>query len=220
MRLIASAALAIVFCLGAARAATLTGAAIFSTDSSGAPLGQLWNTLGNDVNWNLYLQDSSGWVNSGNGAATSIDIPLSNGSNTWSLYSQWAFGSIAYMGIDLFFDGATTPGISVFAPVGGGPVLPISSSTTVYGLGGDHAPSAGTDTYVGPGGIIVQLTGFSIALSDGSVVSLFDNTPGVNPNYTGLLELQQVPEPGTLPLAGGALLALFATIRRRSRRSE
>jgi hypothetical protein len=79
------------------------------------------------------------------------------------------------------------------------------------------ATSADTNTYVGSDGIAVQLTGFSLAYSSTTnLVSAFNNAGrGIFPgNYVGTLDLVQAPEPTTLPLAGGAVLALLAAIRR------
>ena len=199
---------------------------MFSTDSTGTPfLGHVWNTQGSDGPWNLYLRDpsTSAWVNSGNGAGASISVPITPGSYNFSLDAEYSFVTLGYIGLGLFFDGAPAPGISVYIPVNGGPVLPISSGIIVRDMAGQLiVPSAGTDTYNVPGDVSVHLTGFSWALSEGTDnVGAYDNTPSGSPDYIGTLSLDAeslAPEPSTLPLAGGALLALLAGIRRRGRR--
>src|SRR5262245_23215756 len=70
-----------------ATATTLSGAIHFSSDSAGAPFGgQIWNTHGGDFIFNLYFSTTSDgstpFLNSGDGAAASINIPLAAGTTT------------------------------------------------------------------------------------------------------------------------------------------
>jgi len=69
---------------------TLTGAIQFSTNSTGAFSGQVWNTLGGDNDWDLWLAlnpDATSPVNGPSDAQAAISIPLEAGKS----YTYYAF---------------------------------------------------------------------------------------------------------------------------------
>jgi hypothetical protein len=132
-----------------------------------------------------------------------------------------------YFGINLFFDGNTEPGISVFTSTSGGPVsvIPGTVTDTPNMAGVLVDTSAGSATYAG----FTELTGFSFALPatppftqgpygsftqgpNGTTVPAGTYTYG---DYVGSLQLDNLsPEPATVSLVGGALLTLLVGVRR------
>lgn len=101
-----------------ARATTLTGLIEFSTGVTGAVSGtngggpnnsQVWNTLGGDSPFNLYVAPGAfpggAFVNSGNGPTTSIGIALVPGANVFTLWGTTlpgGFGEEAFFSLNLF----------------------------------------------------------------------------------------------------------------------
>ncbi len=146
-RVLCTAAVLLAIPLAAGAQPTLTGAIAFQTDSAGNTGGQIWNTLGSDSIWNLYvIQGAPGgaFVNSGNGASTSISIPLSVGANAFTFEGDFSVG-ISYQGLNLFFNGNNTiPAISVFDAVGVTGGLPNGGTTRQL----DGTTIAGADTLV------------------------------------------------------------------------
>ncbi len=123
--------------LAAGKAATadvvLTGLGQFSAASSGAAGSQFWNTLGGDGNFNLYVIASSDidgpFINSGNAAAASVNLPLTVGTHEFTIYGQPG-SAASHAGLNLFFNDAVPPAISVLAPHNSSTIAPNFSSST------------------------------------------------------------------------------------------
>ena len=133
----------------------LSGLVVHNSSSNGSYDGvalSRWNTLGNETHTsNLYViagSDFNGtFINSGNGDAASISIPLALGDNTFSLLGREGFDA-PYHTMNLFFGGAnTTPLISVFGAAQTDATIPgfaATSSPNTYGLNAETLPGAGT----------------------------------------------------------------------------
>src|SRR5689334_14830446 len=96
-----------------AGATTLTGLVNFSADAAGNfSGGQVWNTLGGDAPFNLYVETGSGFVNHGTAALASINLALVPGVQTFAIWGQPG-GPNLFERPNLFFNGNNaTPGIS------------------------------------------------------------------------------------------------------------
>src|ERR1039458_1875558 len=144
---------------------TLTGAIQFSTNSNGAASGGLlWNTLGGDSYYDLWLAqnpDATSPVNGPSDAQAGIAIPLEAGNSyTFYIFGQPGPGIITgFNGLNLFFDGNNSvPGISAFGMTKGSGFLPNSGSTLT--LQGTAVSGSGTTNYPA-GGVLAVLTGYT-----------------------------------------------------------
>ena len=167
---------------------TLTGAMWYATTPAGATsVAQAYadgavNTVGGDQWWDLWLAlnpDATSPVNGPSDAQAGISIPLQAGGN----YKYYLFGTggccaLPFSGLNLFFDGnGSTPGISVFGPLGSPSFLPNPSST--LSLEGNPIPGSGTSFY-SSASVIVVLTGYdwnNSATPPGDVCQPFAFTP-------------------------------------------
>ncbi|MCX6620989.1 MAG: hypothetical protein NTY38_07890, partial [Acidobacteria bacterium] len=149
-----------------AAAAKFTGAGIFASDSGGSTNLLYWNTRGGDLSFNLYLKQGGGWLNSGNGAGASINIPLGLGSRTYLIFGQTGLAAQTYVGMNLFFEGDDdTPLISglmatnTYSPLGLN-VIPNSSGSTRTLRGNALVAGANTLEFTAVG-LTVELAAFS-----------------------------------------------------------
>ena len=179
---------------------TLTGAIQFSANSSGAASGgQVWNTLGGDSYYDLWLAlnpDATSPINGPSDTQAGIAIPLEAGNS----YKYYIFGqpgccSTGANGLNLFFNGSeSTPGISVFGPIDSSSFLPNSSSSTLT-LQGASVAGSGTTTYTS-GGVIVVLGGYdwnAPATPPGDVCQAKEFSPGDGADYFGSFTLRVFP---------------------------
>ena len=214
----------VIFAWGSVASATnLTGLINFSTSSSGT-VDRQWvaNTLPDLSLWNIYVDPDpvgGAFLNSGNGASVLLDISLSDGIHSFTL---WADNSAAspHFSLNLFFNGdGTTPGISVFAPENGGTFAANSSSTLM--LAGGAVPGAGTLSFI-DGLTTVTLTNYSWGCCGGDRVQPFDNSPGRQNDMVGYLTLEvtTVPEPSTALLLATGILGLGIRRNRGSCRGD
>lgn len=230
-----------------AETVTITGATLFGTNSQGGMSTLLgvattgvWNTVGGDLTYNLYLQDSGfNWVNGGNAGGASIDIPLSPGAHTYYIFAAPGLTTQNYAGLNLFLDGSSTPGISGFnAENSSGAVSPDGNSKTAPLTSGypyTPIPGAGTLTFTEDDGYSITLIAFDLYQprasspptdgagipSIGNYVGAYNNQPDIlriNDYRGSFTVLVQAPEPASLlSLASGiVLLGLFARTRSRS----
>jgi len=194
----------------------LTGITQYAaTSSGGIDNGWVWNTYGGggDGVWNLYVTQSTPsapFINSGDGASTSINVPLPVGTYTFSVVSAYPGPHRPYMALNLFFDGdGNTPRISVVAAdnvAGGQP-----ATGTGYNLYGGATTNSGTLTWL-DGVYTVTLSGYLYqddTLSGINRVSPFAATPDATNDFIGTftLTVAQVP---AIPAATGPGLALLA----------
>lgn len=198
--------------------ATLTGATLFDTNAAGNAGSQLWNTRGGDAFPNLYLLQPplNTFYNSGNGASASINVPVTIAVNYVFVY--WAQpGSGSNFGLNLFFDGASTPGISAMVPVNS-IAFTANSAANTKRLDGTNVAGAGTTLFIAADAAI-RLVAFTNFASLTDTVQAFDNTAGAGPDFTGFITLtvNAVPEPGALGFLaiGSAMLAALGILKRR-----
>ena len=213
---------------------SLTDLNEFSADSTGAVSGGIdWNTVGSDSIYNLYVTGPNtgidgAFLNSGDGAAASISSPLGDGTYQFFIFGEPA-GDSPDFGLNLYFDGGTTPGISVFAAANasGTPPYPAFSadSATTRLLDYSTGPGAGTLAY-SDGSSTVTLSDYLFsepAVNTLDRVNAFNDTPSGADDFVGSFTLQvgTVPEPGASLLLGGGALALLggSHLRRRRRRA-
>ena len=179
---------------------TLTGAIQFSTNSSGAASGGLlWNTLGGDSYYDLWLAqnpDATLPVNGPSDNLASINIPLEAGNSyKFYIFGQPGPGIITgFNGLNLFFDGNNSvPGISAFGMTKGSGFLPNSGSTLT--LQGTAVSGAATTSY-SFAGVIVVLSGYdwnTPATPPGDVCQSFVFSPGDVADFFGSFTLQVWP---------------------------
>jgi hypothetical protein len=195
-------------------ASVITGATLFSATSQGNYLGEVWNTVGNDLVFNLYLWDGVTPLNSGNGAGTQINIPLNTaGMYTFIFRAQPGLLTPGQFGLNLFFNGNTsTPGISALVTAesssfaaNGAPLTPRLDGLPIV---------AGANSLVFvDGDFRISLTALSESRTGGNQVAAYSNAPGLvgGNDYVGGFTLTvATPEPSSLVLFGSAVgLALF-----------
>jgi len=193
----------------------LTGLTTFSANATGASSGgQLWNTVGGDGFYNLYVTQpntslAGPFLNSGNAASTSISVDLSApGAYTFYILGEPGT-SISHFGLNLFFDGiGATPGITVYRPINGGGSIDTTTAAT-RSLNGGSTPGAGSLTYTS-GDTVVTLTDYSwftnasTGLPTVDRIQAYASTPNASADFRGLFVLEVVstaiPEPGTWAL--------------------
>ncbi len=207
-------------CSQISSAATLTGATLFSANSQGTATGEIWNTLGNDVLFNLYLLNGSTPLNSGSGSGASINIPLNTaGTYSYIFRAQPGLLTPTYFGLNLFFNGnQNTPAISALVGANGNTFTVNTSSSTPSLTGLPVVAAANSLIFLD--GVRITLTALSESRSGGNSVSAYSNTPGIVPgnDYTGGFTLSvATPEPSTYLMLGSAL-TLVGLVRRKSSR--
>jgi len=161
---------------------TLTGAIQFGTTSTGAFDGSdIWNTLGGDGAWDLWLAlnpNATSPVNGPTDAQAGISIPLQVGNS----YTYYIFAApdlaISFGGLNLFFDGNdSTPGISVFGALNRPNFLPNGSGTLTL----QYTPVAGSGTsFYSSGSATVVLNAYDFnvpATPPGDVCQSFAFSP-------------------------------------------
>jgi len=178
---------------------TLTGAMQFSTNSTGgASGGQVWNTLGGDSYFDLWLAlsaDAGAPVNGPADTQAGIAIPLETGdSYTFHIFGQPGCCDTGFNGLNLFFDGNnSTPGISVFGAIGGTGFLPDGNGTLT--LAATPATGSGTTIYSSNEAIVV-LNGYNWNAPQtppGDVCQSFLFSPGDGPDNFGSFSLKVWP---------------------------
>ena len=200
-----------------AAAITLSGAVSYGSDGSGNYSGGITATGG----CCQPIVVEYGIFNSG-ANAVSLPLALANGSNTLFLSTaDWTAGfGVSTGALNLFFDGSSLPGISVYGtPTFDKTVFPsftVNSSASSKDLANGTVAASGTSAYTN-GGVTVTLDGMQWVGGSGS-----------NPYDASLTVLRvdltvsgangaAAPEPATFALIGSALVVLGATRLRRKR---
>jgi hypothetical protein len=219
MRTLVLAICAMFASFGSVSAATLTGATLFASNSQGLTNLEVWNTVGGDLIFNLYLREGATAINTGNGAGASINIPLFvPGTYTFNYRAQPALQSPSHFGLNLFFGGnGNDPGISAVVGSNSSSFAANSSLFTHRLDGLPLAPGAGTLLYA-EGGHRITLTALSHERAGGNTVGGFSSTPGIvgGNDFRGSFTLQvETPEPSTYLMLGMGLAGLAALRRRR-----
>ena len=190
--------MALLFVCPAFSEVTLTGAVQFSTDSHGAISGgQVWNTLGGDEYYNLWLArnpDGTLPINGSSDAQAAINVRLVEGETyTFYMFGQRVLTPSVY-GLNLFFNGDNSkPGISVFAPIDSGQFAPNSSMT--FQLNVAPVAGAGTTSYMS-GGLVVVMDSYnwktpSSATGDKAQATFFSAGDGAD--FRGAFTLRVLP---------------------------
>jgi hypothetical protein len=209
----------------AASAQTLSGISLFSTTSTGAFTADIWNTLGGDPYYNLWVSGSG--ANGATDATASISTALTvPGVYIFTIEGQPGTNS-AFNGMNLFFNGNNnTPLISVFAPLATTAVTPAfaADGQATRTLAG--ASVAGANTLTTSLGNTVTLTNFrweSSTFSNLDTVSGFTRTPGSGSDNRGTFTLTvtaATPEPSALALVAAAGLPAFGMVVRRRKAAK
>ena len=213
--------------------AYLTGVKAFSAnDLKGAANNRSWfDTVGGNWDFNLYLTEANtgidgAFLNQGDGASASINIPLNLGTYSFWMYSVGVTDS--NWGLNLYFDSdQTSPkitGISSLKTNSTDPAFFANPASSVPVL-------SSTTLTQSPKSLVYQTNGAYITLSSyffaapsvfqKNRVSAHDSIPDSSMNSVSFMTLtvSSVPEPSTYALgliASGALAAIAK--RRKSRK--
>jgi hypothetical protein len=197
-----------------ARAQTLTGATLFSTNASGGFNGfNAWDTNNGNATYALWVSLNGVPLNGPTDATVALNSSLSvPGTYEFAIYANPG-GNQAFHGLNLFFEGnSTNPGISIYAPLATTAATPgfSSNAANTYSLAGTTVPGSGSQTYTS-GTTQIVLTDFRWESSNyqgQDIVSPFTRTPGSGADNQGRFTLVvsstapnvAAPEPGTFPL--------------------
>lgn len=212
---------------------SLTGASVYDINSAGNYMFNGWDTTGGNNAANLYLlttpNDAGSLINSGNGAAASINQDLSS-PGTYTFYFRADGGGFNWpapsAGLNLFFNGVNTAGISAYVPFNTIDPAPAAYGNASLGISSDVILGANSLSFRS-GDTKVTLSNFAWfdyrnpaapnAVPD--LVDVFGSTPNGLGDYSGsfTVSVTAVPEPEQWAMmAGGiALLAAFGKRRRK-----
>jgi hypothetical protein len=224
--------IAAVLCLAAAgqvaaMTLNLTGVTVYDINSAGQYIGNGFDTTGNNGVYNLYLLSSGGaFINSGNGAAASINVNLANpGEYTFGIRADgggfnWP---TPYAGLNLFFNQGAGPGISAQAAYNAA-----SPTLTAFGNGSlglsnaNVVPGANVLSFTSSN-LRVRVTNFSLIdyrnANGNDLVGPLNSAPSGLNDYAGQFTLQvtAVPEPSEWAMLLGGLTLVAAVAMRRKR---
>lgn len=217
-RLLATLAVLAVPALASAQP-SLTAASINGANAAGGYASNWWSTVPSaHGNWEMFLSTNAFASFQANPLG---GIPLVVGLNTFQFAASSAGANP--MALNLFLDGATSPSISGFVEQGAGGTLDANTGQPTYNPfaagfpGGTAAPLSVTT-----GGYTVTLTRFIYDLRVDRV-GAHGALPDGSRDWNGAFDLTvervttTTPEPATVALLGGGLLA-FAGVARARRR--
>jgi hypothetical protein len=217
----------------AASAATpvrLTGITLYGAAADGTfPGGTYWNSLGNDFGWNVYATRTAtptslaDFLNTGNAAAARVDADLTAGRNTFYLWAASLPGS--GIGFNLFLDGGDlAPDLSGHNTSGQANGLASSERRTTFGLATGHtAPGAALAFQTG--GLTYTVASFApLTTTAKFAAGSYDVAALTSAQSSRVYKLEldvtggtTTPEPATLALMAGGLVALAGAVRVRRR---
>jgi hypothetical protein len=203
---------------------TLTGMTAWSAYANGdmAGYGEFDTVYAGGWRANVYLFTGSPaaptFLNSGD-TDTTLNPNLSLSGVTTTLGFAAGAAGYNYIGINLFFDGSQTPGISAVVPVGNSNFSVITGAVTTVGQGNNLLPS-GSLSYSSALGM-VTLVGYSVAelAPPNSPGVQYDSTTGGGTNTVGSITLYAIPEPSTVALLLGVAAGVVVIGRRLSART-
>jgi len=219
--------------LGAGRASAqnnLTDISVFGSDSSGSYTGfDVWGTRPSTRYFGIFIQSGASggpFLNGPDNAHVQPNIPLSPGSSAFRLFADPGVDS-PYFGINLFFNGSSTPSISAYAPMltsqGGAHTFSANSSPNTVGELEVHEPGSGALSFTANGERITLTDFYWAAQSvyNQDQVSRFTTGADGMTDYVGGIQFSvtQVPEPGLALWALGSVLVSAAIWRKADRRA-
>ncbi|MGH9197924.1 MAG: hypothetical protein ACRD1T_19550 [Acidimicrobiia bacterium] len=217
----------LVLCLVGSSATTVQAVPVLSgliafgaTDAGSADGRGVWNTLGGDEHFNLWIARglTAPFINGPTDALAGISLDLPDGIHTFTLFADPRAPGSPYFGLNFFFDGDNmNPGISVYgteSPTRFFVFFPSSGMTLT--LAAASVPGSGTLSFLS-GSTSVTLTDFSWNAGLSDRVSPFTATPNGFPDYIGqfTVRVETIPEPGTLVLCTLGIVRLFRWHSRR-----
>lgn len=201
-------------------AVSLTGASLVWAEDSTTNPSSFADTLGGNGAWNVYVRPVGGaFANSGDGASTAIDIPLSPGVNEleiWVHHESWGDNTVTNPGsyLNLFLGDRSGPGISARLSGGNsGNLTPLTTDQVALvpnvSDGALVAPASQL-SFTAASGDIVTLTSMSISTAPDTVSAFNSNPTGVHQDtlINVSVNVNPIPEPSTglLGLLGASLL--------------
>ncbi len=220
-------------------AQTLTGISLFSTfsngqagysgngNSGGGSTTDIWNTLGGDSKYNLWVSLAGTAINGPLDANANINQILTTpGTYNFTIFGNPGFNQ-SYHGMNLFFGSDTTnPAISVYAPTASATTeIPafLANGQTTLDLAGSNTPGAGTLSF-STGGNKVTLTNYRWEFStvqNQDLVGSFNRAASGGADEQGSFTLSvtplDAPEPSAFALAlTGGVPVLGLVFRRRA----
>ena len=233
-------------CLGVAYLSSPASAQVFLTEivtngttSNGTYIDRYdWHTStlpsGAFNNWVINGTNLDGaFINGPTSANSAVNLPLSIGTYSFTLYNNVNLPDVDYYGINLGFGtqnpNMSLPNISAFGPAWTGGLRTFSANTASTRFYDSIVPAAGTLSFV-TGDYRVTLTDFFFTKRDlynRDRVNAYNNSPGApSPtssaadNVSGFslrVEAAVAPEPSTLTLLFPVLLPAYIVLRRRRR---
>jgi hypothetical protein len=203
----------------------LTDVTLFNATFAGEFSGGFWNTRPGDGAFDVFLSpDDAASFNPANvyNPGATLSLPLALGTKTIYYYATTSFSN--FYGLNLFFDGATTPSISALFSFGTG--TDPNSATCTLTPTITCTPGAGTLSFTsGPYTVSLVHTFLADAAGNGGsvdAVGAFSVGPDRALDNHGRMQLTvsvaSVPEPSTWVLLVTGGLGLAGIVARQRRR--